>query len=255
MGLLKIFNIFLPLEERNKILYEFNNNTFEYNQNKLYNVEFSKVAKMNPNKCAIICNNIKYSYEEIDEMSNSLAHLLRKQSIQRNVIFPVISERSHYYVIASLSIMKSGAAFLPIDSDFPEERKKYIIKDVNTKIILYFITNEKNKSKFINEDIDKYNLNLHNYKENRNDIENINVSSDTCYSLFISGTTVKPKDVLISHNSLINFIYYSQSIKGYNNLDEYMYTNTLAFSKFTFDMSINEIFYSLLKEKIYNIMK
>eukprot|EP00833_Pecoramyces_ruminatium_P014935 jgi/Orpsp1_1/1188967/evm.model.d7180000068591.1 len=120
---------YIPSEERNKILYEFNDNQFEYEQYKLYHVEFSKVAKANGNKCAIVCNDIKFSYKEIDEMSNSLAHLLRSKNIQRNDIIPIISERSQYYVIGTLGIMKSGGAFLPIDPDFPEERINYILSE------------------------------------------------------------------------------------------------------------------------------
>eukprot|EP00833_Pecoramyces_ruminatium_P017369 jgi/Orpsp1_1/1191401/evm.model.d7180000085497.1 len=243
---------YIPSEERNKILYEFNDNQFEYEQNKLYHVEFSKVAKANANKCAIICNDIKFSYKEIDEMSNSLAHLLRSKNIQKNDIIPIISERSQHYVIGTLGIMKSGGAFLPIDPDFPEERINFILSEVKAKIILYFITNEENKNKIkfkINENIEKYDLNLHNYNENRNEIQNINESNDTCLVLFTSGTTGKPKGSLLSHNGVINYCLYCFKYKGKDDFFGNEYDNVLAFSKFTFDMFITEIFYNLLRGK------
>eukprot|EP00833_Pecoramyces_ruminatium_P014970 jgi/Orpsp1_1/1189002/evm.model.d7180000068750.1 len=241
---------YIPSEERNKILYKFNDNQFKYEQNKLYHVEFSEVAKANGNKCAIVCNDIKFSYKEIDEMSNSLAHLLRSKNIQRNDIIPIISERSQYYVIGTLGIMKSGGAFLPIDPDFPEERINYILSEVKAKIILYFITNDENKNKIkynINENIEKYDLDLHNYSENRNEIENINECNDICYIIFTSGTTGTPKGVIISHNNLINYsLYGNTTINGKKEIYKIEFKNVLAISKYTFDMSMIEIYFPLL---------
>ncbi|OUM66075.1 hypothetical protein PIROE2DRAFT_6786 [Piromyces sp. E2] len=266
---------YISEEEKTMIIKSFNNNSYEYNCNGIYHVEFSKVAKENGNKCALICNNTKFTFKDVEEMSNSIAYHLRENNVgRRNDIIPIVSERSHYYVIAALGILKSGAAFLPIDPDFPKDRIKYMMKETNSKYILKYITNKTNDQKIEeiieeinrerenlssnnngdsintqnNNNITSYSLQYHNYRLNTQSIENINQGDDLCYTIFTSGTTGKPKGTLISHSNLINFCFYSQTNNG-----KEIYTNdfstSLASAKLTFDMSISEIFYPLVRNK------
>ncbi|OUM56406.1 hypothetical protein PIROE2DRAFT_18999, partial [Piromyces sp. E2] len=120
---------YIPTEEKEKIINKFNENRFEYPQDKLYHTEFSKLAQEIPNKCAIVCNGIEITYRELDEMSNSLAHYLRSKGIGRGNIVPIISERSQYFIIAALAVMKSGAGYLPVDPEFPYERIQYMMEE------------------------------------------------------------------------------------------------------------------------------
>ncbi|ORX76328.1 acetyl-CoA synthetase-like protein [Anaeromyces robustus] len=237
---------YIPKEKKEKIVTKFNDNNFEYGCDKLYHVEFSRVAKENKDKIAIICSGIEISYSELDEMSNSLAHYLRKHNIGRGDIIPIISERSFYFVIGTLAIMKSGAAYLPIDPDFPKERIEYMVKEVNPKLILKYITNIENNNKFSFSGINIYSIENHNYNENTEEINNINESDDLCYVLFTSGTTGKPKGTLITHNNLINYCLFAQTFKG-KDIYGKEFDNILAFSKFTFDMSLSEIQFPLLR--------
>ncbi|OUM56531.1 hypothetical protein PIROE2DRAFT_18827, partial [Piromyces sp. E2] len=236
---------YIPEDEKIHIIKEFNSSECKFDCNKLYHIEFSKIAKVNKNKCSIIFNNKEITYGKLDEMSNSLAHYLRKSGIGRNDIVPIISERSPYYIIASLAIMKSGGAFFPIDPDFPQDRIKYMIKEVNAKMILKYIINNNNNKKIKFNNIKVYSLENHNYKVNTNDIDNINKPIDLSYVMFTSGTTGQPKGTLITHNNIINYCLYSQKqIYGSE------FKSILAYSKFTFDMSISEINYALLNIKI-----
>eukprot|EP00833_Pecoramyces_ruminatium_P001292 jgi/Orpsp1_1/1175324/evm.model.c7180000053412.1 len=74
---------------------------------------------------------------ELDEMSNSLAHYLYLQGIERNDIVPIICDRSPMYVVGILGISKKGGAYLPVDRNLPIERLQFILKDSNPKIVLY----------------------------------------------------------------------------------------------------------------------
>ncbi|ORX39533.1 acetyl-CoA synthetase-like protein [Piromyces finnis] len=202
---------YIPSEEKEKILRAFNSNQYEYESDKLYHTEFSRVAQQNPDAIAIVCNDKKISYRELDEKSNSLAHFLRNAGIGRGDIVPIISERSYYFVIAILGVMKSGAAYLPVDPEFPISRIKYM--------------------KIQTDEVREYSLSLHDYDMNTQEISNINESSDTCYILFTSGTTGKPNQSTCGKNE-----YYGNDMNS-----------VLAICKFTHDISIGEINYPLLK--------
>ncbi|ORX82208.1 acetyl-CoA synthetase-like protein, partial [Anaeromyces robustus] len=243
---------YIPSFEKDKILYEFNNNKFEYEMTKCYHTEFQKIAKCNPTKPAIIFQEKTISYKELDEMSNSLAYSLRDDGVKRNDIIPIITERSFYFVVGTLAIMKAGAAYLPIDPEFPKDRIEYMIEESNSNIILTYIKNDDNNKKIkdlnlYSKNIKEYKLSKHNYNENTESLENINESSDLCYVMFTSGTTGKPKGTLITHNNLVNYCLYAQKINGKTDMYGEDMDCTLSFSKFTFDMSIADLFYPLLR--------
>ncbi|ORX75151.1 acetyl-CoA synthetase-like protein [Anaeromyces robustus] len=238
---------YIMKEKKERILYEFNSNEINYEKNQLFHEEFKKIAQLYPNKCAIICNDKEITYLELDEMSNSLAHYLRSQNVGRGDIIPIISERSYYYIIALLGTLKSGAAYLPIDPDFPKERIEYMVNEVKAKLILKYITNSENENKISFNDIIIYSIDNHDYTNNKHMINNVNESEDLCYVLFTSGTTGKPKGTLISHNNLINYCLYSQTINGKEDIYGNDLDNILAICKFSHDISIGEINYSLVK--------
>ncbi|OUM56197.1 hypothetical protein PIROE2DRAFT_19301 [Piromyces sp. E2] len=180
-------------------------------------------------------------------MSNSLAHYLRKQGIGRNDIIPIICERSYHFVVGVLGIMKSGAAYLPIDPEFPKDRIQCMIEESKSHLILYYINNKENKEKLTFNNIEIYSLHCHNYEKDTHEISNINQSSDLIYVLFTSGTTGKPKGTLITHNNIINYCLYSQTDNGKDDIYRNKLNNVLAICKFTHDISIGEINYPLLR--------
>jgi len=233
-----------------KIINEFSSNPLEYNINYLYHETIHRNAVNHPNKTAIIFNNQKISYKEIDEMSNSLARYLRKIGIKRNDIIPIISERTYYYVIGILGISKAGGAFFPIDPEFPEERINYMINEVNPKFILKYSKNiDKNSLSYLFKNYKFINLETFNYKKNTETLGNINRIEDICYIMFTSGTTGKPKGNLIRHSNFLNYCFQSHLFNFQNNSNSFTTNNILGFTKFTFDMSLAETLCALFNNK------
>ncbi|ORX75150.1 acetyl-CoA synthetase-like protein [Anaeromyces robustus] len=244
---------YIPDNHKEIILNKFNSDINKNDYEKLYHEEFSKIAKFYPERIAIIYNELKLSYKELDEMTNSLGNYLRKIGITRNDIIPIISDRSPYYVIGVTAISKAGGAFLPIDKKLPIERIKYILEEVRPKIILYNNNQDIiDKILLLNKSYIVYNLEKHNYGLNNDSINNINEPDDICYVLFTSGTTGKPKGALISHFNIYNNLGFFDS----NNYDDHLslcnlikrenINNILGITNFSFDISHNEITFSLI---------
>eukprot|EP00833_Pecoramyces_ruminatium_P018245 jgi/Orpsp1_1/1192277/evm.model.d7180000091961.1 len=221
---------------------EFNSNEYKYEFNKFYHEEFSKMAQQYPNKCIVACAGTEITYTQLDIMTNSLAHYLREVvHVQRNDIIPVICERSYCYFIGAVAVL--------IDPEFPKERIEYMINECNSKFILKYITNSENNEKIKFEGINQYSLDLHNYEVNTSKLRNINKYDDIAYVIFTSGTTGKPKGSLLTHNNIINYCFYSQTDNGKEIFTD-QYEVAVASAKFTFDMSICEIFYSIIRNKM-----
>eukprot|EP00833_Pecoramyces_ruminatium_P012429 jgi/Orpsp1_1/1186461/evm.model.d7180000050747.1 len=247
---------YIPNTEKEIILKSFNDNKFKYDESKIYHEEFSKIAKMNPNKIAIIYNNIKISYKTLDEMTNSLAFYLRSQNIGRNDIVPILCDRSPEFIISMLAVSKAGGAFLPIDINLPIDRITYILNEVNPKLILYYDIDNAIENIKSNISYRIYEIKNHDFNANKDDIQSINENNDLCYVLFTSGTTGNPKGVLISHFNLYSNIGIFKDDKEINNnnlclsnlLRNDKVSRALAITNFTFDISHNEIALSLINE-------
>eukprot|EP00833_Pecoramyces_ruminatium_P015334 jgi/Orpsp1_1/1189366/evm.model.d7180000071458.1 len=249
---------YIPIDEKERIIKEFNAYINKDGCDKLHHEEISKIAEKYPDRCAIVFNGSMITYKELNEKSNSLAHYLRSQGIQRNDIIPIISDRSPLYVIGILGISKAGGAFLPIDKNLPIDRIQFILEDVRPKLILYnnckdIIDNLKNKNEEDNE-YNIYDLGKHNYSLNINAIKNINSPNDICYVIFTSGTTGKPKGTLITYYNIYNFIRpynedcYRNGNNGYFNvlIKESNIKNILGITNFSFDPSFIELLFSLI---------
>ncbi|OUM65738.1 hypothetical protein PIROE2DRAFT_7151 [Piromyces sp. E2] len=240
---------YIPKDEKEKIIQKFNPNINTIGSEKLYHEEISKIAKQYPSNHAIIFNEMKITYKELDEMTNSLAYYLRKQNVNRNDIIPIISDRSPFYIISSLGISKAGGAFIPVDPKFPIDRIQFILEECQPKVVLH------NNAEKIIEKLDKskfvfYDVKGHDFTKNTDEINNINEPNDTCYVLFTSGTTGKPKGTLIKHFNLYNFVRsYNDSVNeccmnnifALNNVK-----NVLGLTNFSFCVSHMENIVSLV---------
>jgi amino acid adenylation domain-containing protein len=93
-------------------------------------------AEESPRRAAVVCGDEKLSYRELAERSNRLAHLLRERGAGPEQIVALSIERSIDMVVGLLAIVKSGAAFLPVDPRYPEERRTYLVEDSGAAILL-----------------------------------------------------------------------------------------------------------------------
>lgn len=239
-------------EEERKIIYDFNNTKSKYPKNKTIHQLFEEQVEKNPDNIAVVYEDEKMTYRELNEKSNQLARKLNEKGVKANSIVGIIVERSLEMIIGIMGILKARGAYLPIDPKYPIERIDYILKDSETKIVL---TNKKASDKDIesnNEKNRKYGiverLNFNGefidlgdkslYTGDRENLKYISNSKDLAYIIYTSGSTGKPKGVMIEHYSLVNRIDWMQ--KQYPIHEEDV---ILQKTSYTFDVSVWELFW------------
>ncbi len=228
----------LSEEEYHRIVEEFNDTYVEYPREKCVHELFTEQAARTPVRIALVFEDQRFTYRQLDEMSNSLACFLREKGVGRGDIVPIIAKRSWHVVVAMLGILKAGGAYMPVDPEYPEDRIRYMLSETKAKIVLEY--EYKNNGTY--ETIDLAEVD---YGRNRNQVENCNSANDMCYVLYTSGSTGRPKAACISHTNMANF-------NNNNNNNHYQYAmletcgTVLADTEFIFDISAFEIFLSLL---------
>lgn len=122
-------------EEKQEILYNFNNTRTDYPTGKTIHQLFSTQAERTPDNTALIGDG-QITYRELNEQSHHITCYLIKKSIKTGNIVGIIMERSIEMIIGIFGILKSGSAYLPIDPEYPGKRIQYMINDSSVTVLL-----------------------------------------------------------------------------------------------------------------------
>jgi len=238
---LKDIEIVTP-DELNKILYDFNNTKTDYPKDKTITEAFEEQVEKTPDNIAVVFENDKVTYRELNEKANSLAYHLRENGIGRNDIVGIMVNRSLEMIVSILSVLKSGACYIPIDPEYPQDRIEYMLSNSNAKMLLTF---EKLDYKVNFENKLFVELNNQLYNSHKNNLENINEPDDLSYIIYTSGSTGMPKGVMLTHKSLSNLTNYCNGYVKY--LKDNKYRTIVSVTTVSFDIFIFETLISLQK--------
>lgn len=163
---------------------------------------FERMAAQYPANTALRgLNTIDLSYEELACKANGLAHHIRSQGAISGSIIPICMQKSTNTLVAILAILKSGAAFTPLDPKNPKDRNDFIVRDVGAAIA---ITDNLYQDVF--DDFDGIVINmdgLSNYDMKPSIILPVDHSPDgLAYIIYTSGSTGLPKGVQVSHSAV-----------------------------------------------------
>ena len=151
------------------------------------------------------------SYKELNERTNQLARHIRKQykaitqtELRPDTLIPISIGRSAEFVIGILGILKAGAAYVPINPEYPDNRILHILKDIDSKIILTE-THLSNKFKAFDDELSLVCLDQELYINENPDNLYIPLSpNDLAYVIYTSGSSGLPKGVMAKHITLIS---------------------------------------------------
>ena len=229
---LKNIDIVTPIEKK-KLLKDFNKTELKYDKNKPFVKYFEEQVELTPNEIAIVFENGKITYKQLNEKANSLAHLLREKGVTNNTIVGILEKRSPEVLISMIAVLKAGGSYIPIAIDYPNERIEYMLQDSNAKILL---TSEKGRINTDKTIIDIRDPKI--YEKDKENIDNISKPEDLSYFIYTSGSTGTPKGVMLNQKNLSNFynsmktmIRYLQDRKNHKILS----ITTIAFDIFAFE--------------------
>jgi amino acid adenylation domain-containing protein len=185
---------YLSSEEEYQLLQTFNDTKVDYPKDKTLVDLFEDQVASTPDNVAVVFEEVELTYNELNERSNQLADYLRSTyKIQPDDLVGIKLERSEHMIVSIIGILKAGGAYFSVDSNFPEERINYMIKDSQCKVLI----NHEELIKF-NERQDKYS------KEN---LTVITSSNNLVYITYTSGSTGRPKGVMIEHSALLDYTF------------------------------------------------
>ncbi|MCH6198671.1 amino acid adenylation domain-containing protein [Aquiflexum sp. LQ15W] len=221
---LDLLNI-IPTEERTLLLETLNATEAEYPHEKTIVDLFEQQVNKTPDAVALLFRDKELSYKELNERSNQFAHyLIERYNIQTDDLIGIELERSEWMVIGILAIIKSGGAYVPIDPEFPDQRKDFIKEDARLKLVI----NQAELEEF------RKAINERNYP-NTNPVTRIS-PENLMYVIYTSGSTGKPKGCMLEHRGLVNRLAWMQKSYALTEKDCILQKTT-----FTFDVSVWEL--------------
>ncbi len=228
----------LSEEEKQQLLYGFNDTQAGYPREKTLQGLFEEQAKRNPDNIAVVFEGQQLSYRELNRKANQLARVIRSEGIHPDRCVGLIVDRSLEMIIGILAVLKSGGAYLPIDPGYPEERIKYMLEDSGTQILL--IRHQvQTRVDFPGAIIDLDDAGI--YQGNDANLDSVTRPEHLAYIIYTSGTTGNPKGAMIEHRNVVRLMLNDRIQFDFSADDVWT-----MFHSYCFDFSVWEMYGALL---------
>jgi amino acid adenylation domain-containing protein/non-ribosomal peptide synthase protein (TIGR01720 family) len=229
----------LSCEQRREILQTWNATSEQTESWRSVHEQFEQHAVHAADSVALLCQDKTLSYGELNERANQIAHYLRQLGVAPERLVGLYLERSIEMVVAILGVLKAGAGYVPLDAAYPMERVRYMLADTSVRVVL---TQDRLRHQLADYDGHVICLDGDWQAIARHDVGTPPVQilpASTAYVIFTSGSSGKPKGVVVTHENLARSS--AARTKYYRNpVDRF-----LLLSSFAFDSSVAGIFWTL----------
>jgi tyrocidine synthetase-3 len=219
---------YLAQQEKRQLLHDYNETSAPYARNSTITELLAAQAQQSPDRTAVVFGDTAVSYQRLHESSNQLARFLQERyAIQPDELIGLKLERSDKLIMALLGILKSGAAYVPIDPDYPQERIDYIVADSACRLII--------------DEAVLHSFSLEMSLFATDDLPLASAAHNLAYVIYTSGSTGKPKGCGVTHRNLLNYITWAN---GYY-FGETGRANFGLYTSLSFDLTVTSIYSTL----------
>ncbi|MED1913794.1 non-ribosomal peptide synthase/polyketide synthase [Bacillus thuringiensis] len=230
----------ITTQEIKQILEEWGDTVTDSPQEKMIHQLFEEQVEKTPDQVAVVFEGSQMTYRELNERANRLARVLRAEGVQADHTIGMIMERSLEMIVGIFGILKAGGGYVPIDPEFPQERIHYMLEDSSVNLVIA----KPEFAELVPADVRI----ISPYSqvpsaEDSSNLTNIGRPSGLAYVMYTSGTTGRPKGVMIEHSNVVNMTTgFTQCVYR-----KYKAPMRMAWlSPYVFDASVKQIFPCLL---------
>jgi amino acid adenylation domain-containing protein len=198
-------------------------------------------CRKHPDHMALVCDSVSYTYEQVNTLANQFArYLLATTDVEPGDHVCVVAGRSEKVVIIALALFKIGAVYVPVDSEYPSERRDYIVRNACSKMLIADDGTPDSSPRVIPS------VSWNEFFESRLSYSGIELDrteqrdNAPAYIMYTSGSSGKPKGVVISHFALMDYIHTFVDYFRVGEKDKFVQQSSISF-----DISIEEIFTTL----------
>lgn len=224
--------------ERVELLYACNRTDREFPATATILQLFEEQVERTPDRVAVACDGQSLTYGELNERANRLARTLLKSGIGPHTPVAVMGRHSLALVVGIWAVIKAGAAYLPIDPDYPQERIEYILRDSGASHLLTH-GSEWDRLSYEGAVIDLDDERM--YEAEGSNLPAQGSADDLVYIIYTSGSTGNPKGTMIEHRGLVNYIWWAS--KTYLRASDEVFA---LYSSIAFDLTVTSIFTPLI---------
>ncbi|PCK07246.1 MAG: hypothetical protein COA42_15310 [Alteromonadaceae bacterium] len=257
---------YLGEQERHTLLHHWNDTDAPYPQEATLHQQFELQVALTPNNIALCFEDQTLTYQALNEQANRLAYIIREHylfietrepkskelnskgitGVDADTLIALYLDRSPQMVISILAVLKAGAAYVPIATDYPKERTQFILNDTQSALVLTQQQHITTLDAWLNESaqvpiliaVDTLELSK-NTSHSSTNLSPFSKARDLAYVIYTSGTTGRPKGVMVSHGSVVNRINWMQSQYPLDSSDR-----VLQKTPYSFDVSVWELLWA-----------
>jgi amino acid adenylation domain-containing protein len=239
----------LTAAEQQQVLHDWNQSVADYPRAAAVHELIEAQAARSPERTAIVFAGASLTYAELNRRANQLAHYLVAQGVGPDVLVALCVERSLEMLVGMLAILKAGAAYVPLDPAYPADRLRYMLSHSQAPVILtqaaLVAKLPEHRAQVFRLDADWPSL----AQQPTHNPPRTALPQHVAYLIYTSGSTGRPKGVMVTQQGLLNLVH---GLRAY--FDDPAVTTTGLITSISFDISVNQIFPTLIFGRTLHII-
>lgn len=211
----------------------------DYDRNETIVSRFKSCVQAHPDSIALVVEDMKMTYGDLDKKSGQLARVLVEQyQVKDEELIVLHIDRSEWTIIAILACLKAGAAYVPVDTDAPDSRKQFVIENSETRLILHYGQIPLNSEIVDQQEV----INITEIELSGDLFEKEIRADQLAYVIYTSGAIGNPRGVMVEHRNVNRLLFNQADYFNFNTSDRWS-----LFHSTGVDLSVWEMFGALLK--------